>query len=84
MSRLSIDITPAQHRQIKALAALEGLSLKAYVRDRLILKAQKKKDERVALKELNAFLETRLAELHQGKTAPLSFDEITVRAKQLQ
>lgn len=30
-ARLSIDITPEEHRQMKLLAAMEGVSLKEYV-----------------------------------------------------
>ena len=31
MSRLSIEIEPAQHRQIKTLATFEGLSIKEFI-----------------------------------------------------
>lgn len=31
MSRLSIEIEPEQHRQIKTLATFEGLSIKEYI-----------------------------------------------------
>ena len=31
MSRLSIEIEPEQHRQIKTLATFEGLSIKDYI-----------------------------------------------------
>jgi len=31
MSRLSIEIEPEQHRQIKTLATFEGLSIKEFI-----------------------------------------------------
>jgi uncharacterized protein (DUF1778 family) len=31
MSRLSIDLTPEQHQKIKAVAAMQGKSIKEYV-----------------------------------------------------
>ena len=35
MSRLVIDISPEQHRQIKAMAALSGHSIKDFVMQKL-------------------------------------------------
>ena len=36
MSRLTIDVTPEQHRTLKALAALEGKTMKQYALERLL------------------------------------------------
>jgi uncharacterized protein (DUF1778 family) len=36
MPRLSIDITPEEHRQLKAIAALKGKSIKDYVLKRTL------------------------------------------------
>jgi len=36
MSRLSIEIDPAQHRQIKTLATFAGLSMKEYILSRAL------------------------------------------------
>ena len=43
MSRLSIEIDPEQHRQIKTLATFEGLSIKEFIlRKTLYSKSQEK------------------------------------------
>ncbi len=36
MSRISIDVTDAEHQKLKALAALQGLSIKEFVLSRTI------------------------------------------------
>ncbi|UVI40876.1 hypothetical protein L1F33_14560 (plasmid) [Qipengyuania spongiae] len=36
MSRLTIDISPEQHQALKALAALEGKTMKQYALERLL------------------------------------------------
>lgn len=41
MSRLSIELTPEQHRAIKTLAALEGMKMKDFVLAKLFVKAAK-------------------------------------------
>ncbi|MCC7183490.1 MAG: hypothetical protein IT509_07965 [Rhodocyclaceae bacterium] len=40
MSRLTIDVTDQQHQTLKALAALEGKSIKQYALDRLMKRTQ--------------------------------------------
>lgn len=37
MSRLSIEIDPEQHRQIKMLATFEGMSIKEFILSRTLL-----------------------------------------------
>ena len=36
MSRLSIEITPEQHQRLKAMAALSGQTIKAYILERTL------------------------------------------------
>ncbi|WP_162025647.1 MULTISPECIES: hypothetical protein [unclassified Lentimonas] len=38
-SRISIDVTPGQHKRLKALAALSGQSIKDYVLGRTLLQS---------------------------------------------
>lgn len=52
MSRISIDVTDAQHQKLKALAALQGLSIKEFVLARTIGDAD--------LAELEELLDKRL------------------------
>ena len=64
MSRLTIEITDQQHQSIKALAAMQGKSIKEYAMQRLLPLTA---DEENAMQELNAFLAPRLEEARQGK-----------------
>lgn len=71
MSRLTIDVTEQQHQALKALAALEGKSIKQYSLERLF-----PSDEQQALQELKALLQNRLASAELGEASPLSAAEI--------
>ncbi len=73
MSRLTIDITDQQHQVLKAMAALQGKSIKQYAIERLFPPAG---DEEQALQELKALLRDRLAEAERGEVTPLSAVEI--------
>lgn len=57
MSRISIDVTPEQHRRLKALAALRGMTIKELVLEST-LGAQLDQD----LAELEALLDRRIEE----------------------
>jgi len=64
MSRLTIDVTEQQHQTLKALAALEGKTLRQYALERLF---PSESPEDQAHKELKALLAERLAEARQGE-----------------
>ena len=49
MSRLVIDVSSEQHQKIKALASLQGKSIKDYVLDKILT------DEESAMEELSTF-----------------------------
>ena len=57
MSRLSIDLTPEQHQKIKAVAALQGKSIKEYVLAQILPTSS---DENMALSELEMLLDERI------------------------
>jgi uncharacterized protein (DUF1778 family) len=57
MSRLSIDLTPEQHQKIKAIAAMQGKSIKEYVLTRILPTSS---DEELALHELETLLDERV------------------------
>ena len=59
MSRLTIDITDQQHQALKAMAALQGKSIKDYAVELLFPQDRSEED---ALNELRTLLEQRLAE----------------------
>jgi len=73
MSRLTIDITEHQHQSIKAIAALQGKSIKEYAIERLFPAAS---EEDRALGELKALLEQRMAESTRGEVLDQSLAEI--------
>ena len=71
MSRLTIDVTEQQHQALKALAALEGKSIKQYALERLF-----PADEQRALQELKALLHSRLASAERGEVVAQSAADI--------
>jgi len=65
--RLSIEVTPEQHQQLKAVATLRGQSIKAYVLERVL--PQTSADDDDAMRQLDAFLALRLQE---SNAAPIN------------
>ena len=59
MSRLTIDITDQQHQSLKALAALQGKTIKQYALERLF---PSDADANQAWKELRSLLSSRVKE----------------------
>ncbi len=57
--RLSIEVSPEQHQRLKAVAALSGKSIKAYVLERVLPDTQTENDSE-ALHQLEAFLKPRM------------------------
>lgn len=77
MSRISIDVTPEQHKQLKAMAALEGMSIKEFVLSRTI------EDEEVAaaIDELKRLLDSRLERARTQGFSDSSVEEIFKQAR---
>lgn len=73
MSRLSIDMTDQQHQSLKALAALQGKTIKQYALERLF---PDDPGEDQAWAELKALLEERAQEGLSGKVSARSMREI--------
>ncbi|MFC7339317.1 antitoxin [Haloferula chungangensis] len=64
MSRISIDVSPEEHRKLKAIAALKGKSMKDYLLEgKIDIGAG---DEEKALVELEALLDARID--HHGES----------------
>ena len=74
MSRISIDVTEAEHRRLKALAALQGVSLKEYLLKSAL--ASPEEQEEKALEELKAFLRARVERAEKEGASQRSVDEI--------
>ena len=73
MSRLTIDVTDQQHQSLKALAALQGKTIKQYAIEKLF---SSDPDEERALLELTALLNQRIADAAAGNVDTRSFTEI--------
>lgn len=73
MSRLTIDITDQQHQSLKALAALQGKTIKQYALERLF---PDDSDANQAWKELRTLLSSRVHEGLAGNVSNKSISEI--------
>jgi len=73
MSRLTIDITDQQHQSLKALAALQGKTIKQYALERLF---PGDTDADQAWQELKAMLGNRINDGLAGKVSTKSVGEI--------
>lgn len=73
MSRLTIDVTEQQHQTLKALAALEGKTLRQYALERLF---PMETDGDQAHEDLKALLAERLAEARRGEVVDGSIGEL--------
>lgn len=70
MSRLTIDMTADQHQSLKAMAALEGKTIKQYTLERLF------PTDDQAWQELKTLLAKRVNEGLAGKVSSKSVSEI--------
>jgi len=75
MSRLTIDVTDQQHQALKAMAALEGKTIKQYALERLFPKAV---GEEQALHALKTLLNERLAQAERGELEDGSITDIAM------
>jgi hypothetical protein len=72
MSRLTIDITSQQHQSLKALAALQGKTIKQYALERLFPRCSGDQ----AWRELQTLLGERIEQGLAGQTSALSISAI--------
>ena len=73
MSRLSIEITNEEHKQIKAMAALQGKSIKEFVMERLFLKSRDTDSEWL---EFISFIQDRVKKAQEAEPIDSSFTDI--------
>lgn len=73
MSRLIIEVTEQQHQHIKALAALQGKTIKEYALERLF---DLTPDEEKAMRELKGLLVPRIEAGLRGETSDQSITEV--------
>ena len=79
MGRLSIEIPEHQHQQIKAMAALHGVSIKDYILEKTLSAPEPSEAE--ALAQLEALLAPRIAAAENGEFSNLSMDKIIAKAR---
>jgi len=79
MSRISIDVTPEQHKKLKALAALQGKSIKEFV-IASTLGAQRDMSVDQNLAELEALLDERIQSAGSGVVSTRTVGEIFAKA----
>ncbi|WP_213980791.1 antitoxin [Sphingomonas sp. dw_22] len=73
MSRLTIDVTDQQHETLKAMAALQGKTIKEFALERLFLADG---NEENACQELKVLLEHRVSRGLRGHVSNKSIGEI--------
>ncbi len=73
MARLSIEIAEEQHQQIKALAAMRGLSIKDYILEKALPMTE---EEQQAMERLKAFLAPRIAQARRGEFYEGTMDDL--------
>ena len=78
MRRLSIEVTPEQHQRLKAVAALQGKSIKDYVLERVLppLLDMDSLSEEEALNKLEDFLQPRIDSAKKGQVSSRSVEQI--------
>ena len=78
MRRLSIEVTSEQHQRLKAVAALQGKSIKDYVLERVLppLSDRGSMSEEEALDKLENFLKPRIESAERGEFSARSVEQI--------
>jgi len=76
MSRLVIDVSGEQHQQIKALAALQGKTIKDLILGKLFTDLGID-DEQDAWHELETLLASRIEEAEQMGASTKTFEQLT-------
>lgn len=83
MPRLSIDITAQEHKQLKAIAALKGQSIKQYVLSRALrdVPDTSQMSDEDAYAELAKLLAPRISHARQGSFSMRSINDIKQSAR---
>ncbi len=76
MSRLSIDVTDEQHQLLKAMAALQGKSIKEYILEKVLPAGPQTMAAEEPMQKLEALLQSRLASAHRGEFSDLTVMDI--------
>jgi len=79
MSRLTIDITEQQHQALKAMAALEGKTIKQFTLERIFSSGD---SDLFARNQIKALLAERVAQAQRGEVVEGNITQIAERAVQ--
>ncbi len=79
MSRLTIDLTGEQHQQIKAIAAMQGKSIREYVIERIFPADDQ---EEKAWNELKLLLNSRISEAETRGVSRNTIQQVAQEALQ--
>lgn len=74
MSRLVIEVTDEQHKQIKTLAAMDGKTIKTYILNKVL--ENQSTDETAAWQELKKLMAERIASAEEGNISNKSILDI--------
>ncbi len=77
MSRISIDVTPQEHKRLKAMAALQGKTIKEFV----LASTLGTQSESEAMLELEALLDKRLKNAKAGGVSSRTVGDIFAQVK---
>lgn len=80
MSRLSIEVTPEQHQLLKAMAALQGKSIKDFILDKVLPQQAEEQPQNYSVKQLETLLQQRLTSAHNGNFSEQSVTDIFEQA----
>lgn len=80
MSRISIDVTPEEHRKLKAMAALQGKSIKEFVLDSTL--GFKGGSVERDLAELEAVLDQRIKDSETNGVSTRTVESIFQQARE--
>lgn len=75
--RISIEVTSKQHKQLKAVAAINGKTIKDYVLERVLPET-----EGAALRQLEDFLKPRIEAAERGEFSSRSVGQIIEDVRQ--
>ena len=80
MSRLSIEVTPEQHQLLKAMAALQGKSIKDFILDKVLPQQAEEPPQNYSVKQLETLLQQRLTSAYNGNYSEQSVTDIFEQA----
>lgn len=80
MSRLSIEVTPEQHQLLKAMAALQGKSIKDFILDKVLPQQAEEQPQNYSVKQLETLLQQRLTSAYNGKHSEQSVTDMFEQA----